>query len=370
MNCIICGNELSDTAKFCNSCGAKIEREPEIIEPENVETVISQEPAEPAMSTETIIEEPEVVMTALGEEPAVDTRPLRKKPHFLISLLCFLFMIVVFGLEMALGSIITLKFTTSKGAVEKAIESIDITSIELNVDGENKTFAEVILNEVTDEDVKQEDIDKVIEKFEGQEYFSGVIVDLTDFALNGGEAPKLDVDELAGVIEDNKELIEEVTGEKIGDEEIDNFKKSAETFVEEFNENIEEFDEFNSMNFYYATSLGIDLAIWCVVGVIAFFLGILILAYRLNKSGIYRVFNAFAIPTFISGAFYVAIGQVAPKLIKTFIPSDVKGVVVKLLDMIAKFPLYAGITLLVVWLVSLVLSIVLKVVYKNKTRVA
>jgi len=241
--------------------------------------------------------------------------------------------------------------------------------MEITVDGENKTFAEVILDEVSDENVKQEDIDRVIKEFQGNEYFSSVIVDITDYALNGGKAPKLDADELADVIEDNKDIIEDVTGEKISDKEIDDFKKSAETFVEDVNQSIEDMDEsLGDVNRFTAV-FGIDLAVMAVSCVLVFILLILVLAYGLNKSGVYRAFRAYTTPSFITGAFFTAIGVVAPMFVKNFIPEDAGELVSRLIDTFAKFPLYAGITLLVVWFVCLVISIVLKVVYNKRTRV-
>ena len=377
MICKFCGNEISENQKFCRGCGASYEEAVDVIKGEVVDPVIAEAPIpEEAFAEIPEIEEPkaETVFETVYESDnsnemfgESDTRPLRKKPHGLISFLCFLLMFITFFLEIILGSFITLKFTTSSGAVKKAVSDLDFTSIEIDVDGKQQTFAEAILSEVTNDDVKEEDINKLIEEFQGEEYFAGVITDLTDYMFNGGEAPKLDADELTDVIKDNNDVIEEITGERLSDADIDEFRKSADDFVENFNENVVEMDAVKDINkFTVSFSLNIIIAITC--GTILFFILILVLCYKLNGSGVYRVFKAFSVPTFMSAFLFLVIVIVVPKFVENVTTGDGADLVIRLVDSFANFPLYAGIELAVTFVVSKILHIVFKVIYNKNTR--
>lgn len=400
MICKFCGNEIAETAKFCRGCGASRDEALDIIsEPAPDEPIVQQ----PVSTYETVYDENPVIDEQLEEKkekaetiiesvyggifPVInndnddnnqsnpdennyekeDKKPFRKRPFFLISFLCFIFMFVAFIVELALGTVITLRFTTSENVIKKAVDEFDIASVELDVDGETKTFAEAILDEVKTDDVSEAEVEELISEFQADEYFSEVIVDLTSYMFYGGEAPQLDGAELAEVIEDNKDTIEDITGEEISDADIDEFKKSADDMVADFNESIKEFEVAEQAN-EITSKFDINLTIYVLSGVLLGIILILVLCYKLNGSGVYRVFKAFMTPTFISGFIFVFIGVVVPKIAKEAVTGDNSDVIIRLLSSFATFPLYAGIILMAVFVVSLVLYIVFKIIYNKTTR--
>ncbi len=374
MICKFCGNEIEETAKFCRGCGASREEADNVVEGEAVDPIITEEPIpDEAFAEIPEIEEPkaETVFESDNSQTIAeeDSKPLRKRPHFLISLLCFIFMLIIFNLEMIFGALIAIRLTTSESAVSKVVSDIDFASIEIDVDGESKTFAEAIISEVTNKDVSDEDVEKIIEEFEGEEYFTGVITDLTEYMFNGGKAPKLDADELTDVIEDNKKIIEDVTGEKISDDELDNFRKTADDFVKNFNENIEEIDLIEDVNKITAALFTLDYFILIEVASILFFVFILVIAYKLNKSGVYRVFRAFAVPTGFVGLMLITFGFSLPVTILPLIRGKDEDIIFTIINAISTFPIYAGMILMVVCLLSIITSIVMYVIYTKNTRV-
>lgn len=373
MFCRNCGKELADTAKFCNGCGEKIvkkEPAPVIEEKDSDKTVfmmnddaLYNEPVkeEPAFN-EPVVEQPSPVFAS---DENVKAPKMRKKPHFVLSFFCVILMILVYGLEMAFGALLTVRLTTSEGAVKKAVESIEIASLEIEVDGEDMTFAEAIVNEITDDSVDEDDVERLIEDFEGEEFFADVVIDLSDYLFNGGDVPEIDVDEVMEVIDDNEKLIEDVTGTSISASDKREIEDVAEDFVRDFNDAVEEIEGAEQVN-DITVNFGLNLMTGISVMVLVFILAILVLCYKLSGSGIYRAFRAYAIPTGIAGALFVLISLVAPVIINS-VANIEEELISTLVSGIVVFPMYAGIILLVACVTLIVGAVVSYVVY-NKNR--
>lgn len=376
MICKFCGKELSDTAKFCNGCGAKVGgedeafvQETEAYESQTVQAAVIADEA-PAYEQTDFENSHSRQENRFETEPAVNEtesgsggKKPRKRPNVFISILCVLFAFAFFGILIVLGGFLTVDYTTGEKAIERAVESVSFAEIEINYNGQNRTIAEAIAVEVTDSEVSEADIQKLVDGFEGDEYIVSVVTDLTDYVFNGGDAPELETDDIMGIIEENTALIEEVTGEKITESDLDEIEKSAEEMVGEFNKSIEDFDEIEQVNVFTArVSLRILIAV--AVGMLAAILIVFILLYGFGGSGIYRAFRAFAIPTGLVGGLYLITGLVLP--IVADIWASETDLIGGIISAVSLSLVYVGVTFLVACVVLIVLAVVFSIIYSAK----
>ena len=347
MFCRNCGKEISDTAAFCNGCGEKVVRKSQ---PQKKEPALIQA---------------ETKQPAVGKKPGAAT--------VLGSLLCQL---LVFVLSYVLIVLMTVRFMTNEKIIKNAFESFEISQIQITtvIDGEEETvsLAEFVADEISDENITQEDVEEIIEKFEDDDIISQVTGDFADYLFDDGKIPQLSANDIMDVIRDNEKLIVKTTGKSISDKDWAKIEKNVDSYVNDINENINDLNE--NINAIYSlksaaefNAVGLPVGI-AVTGVfMALLLGLMILMYKTSGSGVYRAFRSYAIPTGIAGVSVTAASLFLPGVLEGLLPDNLTFIG-KLVQKLVVFPVYSGLIVLGICLACVVMAIVFSAVYKTRKR--
>lgn len=261
MICPMCGNILENDQLKCNSCGWQGENSSEHFE----------------MNF---------------------TKPLRKKSSGVVTFGGFVLTVIltVIFSWICLNTVV-LKITSRENIKELFTKS-EITSEliwSMEVGDDNETVGDVIVNELAKE-VGEDDAKEIIDLLEVDEFVNELFADVISSIASSDGMSEINVDILIDNLEEHKAEIEEITGEKIDDDTIKEFKKSCNELSESVNSGIENFNrEYQENNSLYVILGGSKITLYAFWTIAVVLTSLLILMYFKNQSGVYRATRCVAI---------------------------------------------------------------------------
>ncbi len=258
MYCNNCGTQISENSKFCLNCGSSLETQqplPQAPQPEIEETV-----------TETVAEEPVANQTAEIEQPSSEKNVQQSAPKKwkrvlknIVSVLCC---ILIFAVTLSLAAVLSFRTSIAPDKVSYILDNLDIKQIV-----EYEEVEEALLVPLDGEEAEE-----IYEKSTIKEFVEEKANEFADYILYGTGSIRITGDDFVELVEENEELIEEISGEPIFAYDYDK--------IEEFGENLEEDDVISEVADVVKTYCSVIV----VVGLILVALILCALLYFIRKS--------------------------------------------------------------------------------------
>lgn len=234
--CTVCGNKQEEGQRFCSVCGTPF------INPGDTPAAEAPEAPAPAGN----VTSGDMPGTATGfEAPKADipAKPKRKKLGFGRRTLAFLLCILLFALEIVAMVFYSGKASVSKKNINKVLGSDSFAELDLSAlldSGEDSavTLSAYIYDMIPDEqkdaypDITEENIEEILENRAIRNALASAIGDITDYFVGENDKLELDADKVIDLLEENEELIEELTGKTMQKSDYKDIRKE----IEEFNE--------------------------------------------------------------------------------------------------------------------------------------
>lgn len=269
--CTVCGNKQEEGQRFCSVCGTPFinpgdtpaAEAPEAPAPAGNVTSGDMpgtatgfeapkadipatpiptyaEPAQPFYQPVQQPGQPSVIMMPPADIPA---KPKRKKLGFGRRTLAFLLCILLFALEIVAMVFYSGKASVSKKNINKVLGSDSFAELDLSAlldSGEDSavTLSAYIYDMIPDEqkdaypDITEENIEEILENRAIRNALASAIGDITDYFVGENDKLELDADKVIDLLEENEELIEELTGKTMQKSDYKDIRKE----IEEFNE--------------------------------------------------------------------------------------------------------------------------------------
>ena len=355
MFCTGCGNKISETEKFCKLCGTKnIYYIPDMQQGSAAEVIPTEsmhreEPSSEAVSSgnrsdisEASVIQPEVVILpvdqmgqtrAAGEnlkleagnvivkpievtpvkvrKPAKEVGTGGKVSSVFLSILAFL-------LTMIFITSLFLKFTLSQSSLETSIQKVDYASMELgellvdsNLDievREGDTTVDVVYEALTGQggiDVSRSEVEEILEETTFKEYLSEKLSGYARYAVTGAEPDEITPREIARLVRDNRDKIEEITDLQITSKDLDELElyleedEVLESFsLEKIDQAMEE-KNVDKLRTYFSDTI---LMVLIIVSLLLF-IGTVVLVSSLHKK-VKAPLIYIGIPVFTSGLIF------------------------------------------------------------------
>lgn len=295
-------------------------------------------------------------------------KPLGKQPSSGIMLASIAILILTFVVSAALASVFSWRSINGKELLEAIGGGLDVEGISLDkVVGEEvnmRALSRIITERLGKNSISREELEEILEEIDLEDSLNEYLDNFTGYLFKGGELPAIDIEEYLEQAEEKKEEIEEILGQKISDLDFENAKEIANDYADEFNETIKEFsneyeDSFSIL--HTMASIGLFLGI---IGVMALFLILLVVLYKLNGSGIYRAFRGYAVSTGIAGLLFVAIGSIFPGLVEE-LSESADAAVIELVANVFRAQRNGGVLLLGISVICIIAAIVSNIVYRK-----
>ncbi len=295
-------------------------------------------------------------------------KPLGKQPSSGIMLASIAILILTFVVSAALASVFSWRSINGKELLDAIGGELDVEGISLDkVVGEEvnmRALSRIITERLGKNSISREELEEILEEIDLEDSLNEYLDNFTGYLFKGGELPAIDIEEYLEQAEEKKEEIEEILGQKISDLDFENAKEIANDYADEFNETIKEFsneyeDSFSIL--HTMASIGLFLGI---IGVMALFLILLVVLYKLNGSGIYRAFRGYAISTGIAGLLFVAIGSIFPGLVEE-LSGSADAAVIELVANVFRAQRNGGVLLLGISAICIIAAIVSNIVYRK-----
>lgn len=275
MICPMCGNILDDSDKACGSCGWS--------------DLNSNSACESAVGD-----------TDLNFQNLFSEKPKRKKPSFVVSLGGFVMTCILMWFFLALCINLCVEKITSRENIKEIISETNFSSefiwSEELVD-DDTTFGDAIVNELS-ENVDEQKAREIVEVLELDDFLDGMFSDVFTGLLSGEGIPQIQVDTIIDNIEEHREQIEKITGQKLDDQTIEQARESLEELGDDLNEGFEQInEEYQSENDNELLKvLGVfKYTVYAFEIIILVFVVLLIFMYKKSQSGVYRATRCVAI---------------------------------------------------------------------------
>ena len=241
MNCPFCQADLPEGATFCAQCGKSLAEQPKS-EPapateadavtEAVQNAVITESTEPAPKNDPAIQAPAAPAPTAPLPKRTVSQP-KKRPLWLRTLCGFfsaILLTVAIVLGIALGAILMVQNITSPDTIRLMISEMDLSRMEITIEGESKTVADAVHevfadaqaeNGNPDQAIAPEQVDKLLEADFVKDFLAEKAYDMSEDLLNNTSESEMTSDEIRSFITDNRSNIEEILEVEITDEMAD-----------------------------------------------------------------------------------------------------------------------------------------------------
>lgn len=375
-----------------------VEEIPEIIEESQPEEVIIEESSpivenigtsEPESTPEiqNTVEDSEPVEQAEPEEQAVITTEtvIKKKGFLSYTGLVFCF-ILLFTFIVSLMAGIIAKVSINPNQLGKDIDKIDILNIQVGgIISTNEydvqkddTILDIVYKTVeknSDFKISKDDIKKVYEDTEIKDYMAKKVSSYMDYVANGKELDEITTKELVGLIEQNKDKIEEITDINISDSNLNNLESylddNASDLMESLKaENIDKnIDKYNYSDYDFIFNNWLWICAFSGLGLLIVLFAFFVFKLNKNAGGSIVYLGSVAIS---SGALFLIAGIVITIIKGTIADAfeEASGFASSLISIISfRFILVGGIVF-VAGLITVLVKKLVCMIRNNKNKPA
>lgn len=419
MYCSNCGKKNSDTAKFCDECGAFLKRVPqtddnthvyqneatpaeaELIQPvedisveneEETDTVteyVAPEPVEPEPVTPEVQEDKQQGdLFPLDDEPLeeascqVDAPVLVTKTAKSYVGLVFSY-ILIFILAVTFIGGIFLKVSVNGKQVSKDIGKIDLidmqvgtilSSSDFDIDSKD-TVEDIVYKSIqaySDFNVSKDELDRIYDETNIKDFIADRTGEYADFVITGKKTDGITADDLYNLVDENKSKIEEITDIEIKDIHM---QKLKEYFAKDDNQIVKLLstqrieNKIESYGIDRITALTQNWVVYCALGALAIFIVLMsVLVFRVNKNNGASVIYLASVPIAIGSILLlcgIALYPFADKILSLF--GNMKGIAEAYVPVMRGRLLLFGI---IIFAVGLITVFVKKLVYRLKQKSA
>lgn len=282
------------------------------------------------------------------------------------GIIAVLLCVVIFVLQIGIHTFIDTKTYLSKESIISVTKNIDLDILLKDEDGKKTELAEEIYDSIKESDIPTEAIDKVLESKSLREIVGGYIGSSIESILYNTEVEKPTVDDLVKLVEDNMDLIEEISKEQgvtITEEDkkelISEVRKNAPELIEELPDITEELKSEDNEVLDIIQEVYKTKYLLLAFGAIIILVGLIALL-RFNKISWMMWLS---IPTMIAAIIMIVLSFSPPLLITLLKSADISK---NILDLIVNNILNGLFTrFLISGLIGLAISIALIVFYKK-----
>jgi len=334
--CAFCNAEIEDNAKKCDYC---------------------EQECDPILELNTEI------------KPAPVVRKRRKNPWWAVVLSVFLAFGIFFSAAFGTGFVL-LRQAISSATIETVVKDVDIFSIPID-DGTVLDKVEEVFKESGNEyleNMTTEDIQRIAEEAGLQDALSDIMGQVSD--LMTGKTTEIDIsaEQLMVLVEDNLDLIEETTGYRLTEDDLDSLEtvltEQTEAITKEINEQAAVLLEQPAVKTTMTTvkiaiSPAIPIAAFVVTGLCVLF--VLLLLRRKEGTFMYAGIPALIL-AIILGVIYGGAEVIkAYALAMISVPDTILAMVDSIIAAVLNPVMYAAIICGAVGIVCIILFIVLKI---------
>ncbi|MBQ8287960.1 MAG: zinc ribbon domain-containing protein [Clostridia bacterium] len=218
MKCTSCQNEIPAESAFCPLCGAEITASA---------AAPSPVPAEPTAPAPTPV--PPAGTAPVRGEP----KPRRKRPMWLRAICGFassILLTIAIALGIAAGAILMVRNIIAPDTLRKMISEIDLTEMEITVQGETKTVSDAVHDAFTEaqaqisnqeQPIDSQRVDALLEANFVQDFLSDTAGSLSENLLEDDSDYELTSEDIREFATDNREDIGKILNIEVTDEMID-----------------------------------------------------------------------------------------------------------------------------------------------------
>ena len=288
------------------------------------EAIASTEP-EAAPEAQIIFPEIEPVTQAVPaqHEEVAPAKAIKKKGFMSYSGLVFCF-ILLFAFVVSLMAGIIAKISISPNQLEKDIDKIDVLDIKvgemISTDEYDVKKDDTILDIVSktieknsDIKVSEADIRKIYEDTEIKDYMAKKVSAYADYVSNKKDIDEITSKEIAGLIEQNKDKIEEIAGVKISDDNISNLESYLDDNASDLMESLQvknidnNLDKYNYSDYDFIFNNWMWICAFSGLGILIILFSFFVFKLNKNAGGSIVYLGSVAIS---SGALFLAAGIV------------------------------------------------------------
>lgn len=364
MFCGMCGEPMGSDEKFCKSCGWRKETN---------ETPNSDENVKPSQSAIILENTSNFNNSFFNDSVASKEKPPRKTPAWYVTLGAVVLTFVMITFFCAICTNMVISKLTSREKIKDILSENDFTSeIIWNADfaGDNTTLGDFLVDEIAGS-VGEKQAKEIVEVLEVDEYIGDMFSDIMAGALSSEGIPEMDAEKLIENFEEHKEEIEDITGEKYTKADIADTKESIREFTKDFNNEVaqinQDYFESNTLKLVDDGTKFVSIFYWVILIVCV---TLIFLMYFFTKTGIYRGFRCITVASGVSFGIVFGLSKLIG-IIFDQIELDSRSMddlVSKLLNELASIFTGSSLFVGVIFVVCLVATIVLHIVYNSRTQ--
>lgn len=374
MYCIFCGNEMPDTAAFCNKCGAQI-RQPECsVEPEVTKQpeVISETESMNQMTMSKQEGEPLQIPNPnafQGQDTMMGFATL-KKPRKTHRALSILLSIAFFLVLLCMSCVVTMRKAVSKKNIEKVVNDVPLTSfvdvdqIVEEYDYQCQKYIEDTYGSYSDfisyPSLEYESVRRMICDIETTEWITYKVNKYVDFLLFDKGMASIEPDEVTELMDT---LLEKHVGETLPSEVYRNIEKDL------LYEGIREYDGVSIYHDYYDLIHNIRIPFsqgFFVVSIIVLTM-LVIGVILLNMHRLRRSFLYIGIPNLLVGILFF-VGSFLTKHVRSKFGEEemLKTVIDVVANHVKTLVMIRGLILFGVGIMLVIISVIISKYVKKK----
>lgn len=177
------------------------------------------------------------------------------------------------------------KYVVSKEGIKEIIVNADLEKAGITREISDSVYNGLPKDTIEQYDISQEDIDKAFENKDIKNYVGEVVGEATEYAIYGtGEKSSFDPEKLTGILRDNPEVVQDITGEAPTEETFTKIQKDFTDMNKEMDgyvDGIKDNKEYADFSKYRAA-----LSDWWVVAFTAIGIFSIVLIYLVSKKKI------------------------------------------------------------------------------------
>lgn len=370
-----------------------IPEEIEEIQPEEViieksapvtEAVVATEP-EVAPEAQNIFPEITPVTQAVPaqQEEIAPAKAIKKKGFMSYTGLVFCF-ILLFAFVVSMMAGIIAKISISPKQLENDIEKIDVLDIKvgemISTDEYDVKKDDTILDIVSktieknsDLKVSEADIRKIYEDTEIKDYMAKKVSAYADYVSNKKDLDEITSKEIAGLIEQNKDEIEEIADIKISDDNLSNLESYLDDNASDLMESLQakniddNLDKYNYSDYDFIFNNWMWICAFSGLGILIILFSFFVFKLNKNAGGSIVYLGSVAIS---SGALFLALGIVLMLLKDTIADAfeEASGFASSLISIMSFRVILIGGIAFVVGIITVLIKKLASTVKKNKNK--